>query len=184
MSGWGTYKLVLLSSVPRVWVSKHALFQRLWPQAIFSNLFELAALRHIKRQNNFWPGTNNEGCVKGCAATFSASDQFQHATNSTSSVKLVVVLLTSAMEPQRSREPQQNHQGEPLGDSQVDLRESPSGTLMGSRRTRFGKGLESYGLRDSTNCYPHCQPYVHVQMLTKLRLRSGEKIPSGYHDQN
>ena len=60
--------------------------------------------------------------------------------------------------------------GEPLGDSQVDLMESPSGTLMGSHRT--------------TNCYLHCQPYVLVQMLTKQRLRSGEKIPSGYHDQN
>lgn len=134
MSGWGTYKLVLLSSGPRIWVSKHALFQRLWPQAIFSNLFELAALRHIKRQNNFWPGTNNEGYVKGCAATFSASDQFQHATNSTSSVNFVVVLLTSAMEPQR--EPQRNHQEEPLRDSQVDLRVSHGGTLMGTGETK------------------------------------------------
>ena len=34
-------------------------------------------------------GTNNEGYVKGCASTCSASDQFQHATNSKSSVKLV-----------------------------------------------------------------------------------------------
>ena len=74
--------------------------------------------------------------------------------------------------------------GGALGDSQVDLRESPSGTLMGSRRTSFRKSLESYGLQDSTNCYLHCQPYVLVQMLTKLRLRSGEKIPPGYHDQN
>ena len=127
-------------------------------------------------------GTNNEGYVKGCAAIFSALDQFQHATNSTTSVKLVVVLLTSAMEPQI--EPQRNHQGEPLGDFKVDLRESPSGTLMGSHRTSFGRSLESYGLRDSTNFHLHCQPYVLVQMLTKQRLRSGEKIPSGYHDQN
>ena len=95
---------------------------------------------------------------------------------------MVVVLLTSAMEPQR--DPQRNYQGEALGDSQVYLRESPSRTLMGSRRTSFGKSLESYGLRDSINYYLHCQPYVLVQMLTKLRLRSGEKIPPGYHDQN
>ena len=129
-------------------------------------------------------GTNNEGYVKGCASTCSASDQFQQTTNSTSSVKLVVVILTSAMEPQR--EPRRNHQGEPLGDSQPGgtYRESPSGTLMGGRRTSFGKSLESYGLRDSTNCHLHCQPYVLVQMLTKLRLRSGEKIPPGYHDHN